>query len=90
MAVAVATLPGATLWHDGQFEGRRVQLPANPTTTTCAPWAWHGDAPHHVLVVNLSGHPAQARIPLPWSVLRGGRWRITDRLDDNAYDRVGE
>jgi len=26
-AIAVATLPGATLWHDGQFEGRRVRLP---------------------------------------------------------------
>jgi hypothetical protein len=26
-AVAIATLPGATLWHDGQFEGRRVRLP---------------------------------------------------------------
>jgi hypothetical protein len=23
-AAAIATLPGATLWHDGQFEGRRV------------------------------------------------------------------
>jgi hypothetical protein len=26
-AVAIATLPGATLWHEGQFEGRRVRLP---------------------------------------------------------------
>jgi hypothetical protein len=26
-AVAVATLPGATLWHDGQIEGRHVRLP---------------------------------------------------------------
>jgi hypothetical protein len=26
-AVAVATLPGATMWHDGQFEGRRTHLP---------------------------------------------------------------
>ncbi|GIE91234.1 alpha-amylase [Actinoplanes regularis] len=26
-AVAVATLPGAVLWHDGQFEGRRTHLP---------------------------------------------------------------
>ncbi|GAA2706450.1 alpha-amylase [Actinoplanes palleronii] len=26
-AVAIATLPGATLWHDGEFEGRRVHLP---------------------------------------------------------------
>jgi hypothetical protein len=24
---AIATLPGATLWHDGQFEGRRTHLP---------------------------------------------------------------
>ncbi|MEV4280398.1 alpha-amylase [Actinoplanes xinjiangensis] len=26
-AVAIATLPGATLWHDGQFEGRTTRLP---------------------------------------------------------------
>jgi hypothetical protein len=26
-AVAVATLPGATLWHEGQFEGWRVRVP---------------------------------------------------------------
>jgi len=26
-AIVVATLPGATLWHDGQFEGRRQQVP---------------------------------------------------------------
>jgi hypothetical protein len=26
-AVVIATVPGATLWHDGQLEGRRVQLP---------------------------------------------------------------
>ncbi|CAM5257245.1 hypothetical protein SALBM135S_01611 [Streptomyces alboniger] len=26
-AVLVATLPGATLWHEGQFTGRRVHLP---------------------------------------------------------------
>lgn len=25
--MAVATLPGATLWHEGQFEGRRVRPP---------------------------------------------------------------
>jgi hypothetical protein len=25
--VTIATLPGATLWHEGQFEGRRVRPP---------------------------------------------------------------
>ncbi len=26
-AVAIATLPGTKLWHEGQFEGRRVRVP---------------------------------------------------------------
>jgi glycosidase len=26
-AIAIATLPGATLWHEGQFEGRQVHPP---------------------------------------------------------------
>jgi len=26
-AVAIATLPGATMWHEGQFEGDRVHVP---------------------------------------------------------------
>jgi glycosidase len=26
-ALAIATLPGAKLWHEGQFEGRKVRLP---------------------------------------------------------------
>jgi hypothetical protein len=26
-AVTIATLPGATLWHEGQFEGRRARVP---------------------------------------------------------------
>ena len=26
-AVVIATLPGATMWHEGQFEGWRVRLP---------------------------------------------------------------
>ena len=26
-AVVAATLPGAQLWHEGQFEGRKVRVP---------------------------------------------------------------
>ena len=134
-AVAIGTLPGATLWHDGQFEGRRVKLPVfldrrpdepvdadlrgfyhrlvdgsaavrhgdwtvldchgwpdNPTHHDLLAWAWtgpeHGDVPHHVVVVNLSGHPCQARIPLPSP--RGGRWRLTDLLVGAGYEREGD
>ena len=44
-AVAIATLPGAVLWHEGQFEGRRVhppvflsRRPAEPPDTALAGW----------------------------------------------------
>ncbi|MBV9445152.1 MAG: hypothetical protein JO345_04545 [Streptosporangiaceae bacterium] len=44
-ATAIATLPGATLWHEGQFEGRRVRPPVfldrrpdEPPDTELARW----------------------------------------------------
>ena len=44
-AVAIATLPGATMWHEGQFEGRRVRppvflqrRPAEPPDEELAAW----------------------------------------------------
>lgn len=130
--MAVATLPGATLWHEGQFEGRRVRppvflrrrpqepvdeplrafygrlLPAaaavrrgdwRPLTPTGWPdndthrdllaWTWtHADA-RHLVVVNHSERPAQARLPLPWDDLRGRACRATDLLTGAVYDRDG-
>ncbi|MFC8428395.1 alpha-amylase [Streptomyces sp. NPDC057253] len=132
-AVAVATLPGATLWHEGQFEGRRVRppvflsrrpqepvdeplrafygrlLPAaatvrrgewrpvtpagwpdNDTHRRLLAWTWtHADA-RHLVVVNDSDGPAQARLPLPWDDLRGREHRLTDLLDGAVYDRDGD
>ncbi|MDH6611828.1 hypothetical protein M2164_007463 [Streptomyces sp. SAI-208] len=132
-AVTVATLPGATLWHEGQFEGRRVRppvflrrrpqepvdeplrdfyhrlLPAaasvrrgdwRPLTLEGRPdddthrnllaWTWtHADA-RHLVVVNDSDRPAQARLPLPWEDLRGRVCRATDLLTGAVYDRDGD
>jgi hypothetical protein len=57
-AVTIATLPGATMWHEGQFEGRRVRPPVflsrrpdEPPDAELA--AWYGRllaavAAHHV------------------------------------------
>ncbi|WP_433291810.1 alpha-amylase [Actinoplanes sp. CA-030573] len=128
-AVAIATLPGATLWHDGQFEGRRVHLPVflgrfpdepadedlrafyrrllavvggmrradwrlldvggwpdNPTHADVVAWAWHDEVPHHIVAVNLSDHPAQGRIALPWPAL-SGHTRLVDLLDGRVFER---
>jgi hypothetical protein len=136
-AVTIATLPGAALWHEGQLDGRTVQLPVflarrpdekpdgelrafygsvlrtardvrrgawrlldttgwpdNDSFRDVVAWAWSdGDAagrPHHVVVVNLSGHASQARVPLPWPALAGSRWSLSDALSGKAYDRDGD
>ncbi|MBV9206984.1 MAG: alpha-amylase [Actinobacteria bacterium] len=138
-AVTVATLPGATLWHEGQFEGRRVRPPVflsrrpeeppdhdlarwyhgllaavagyrvrtgtwrlleaagwpdNQSFRNLVAWAWDGDGEprgtRQVVVVNLSGQPAQARIRLGWPDLAGRGWRLTDILSQAAFDRDGD
>jgi hypothetical protein len=138
-AVTIATLPGATFWHEGQFEGRRVRVPvfldrrpdeppdqelaawyrdllrqvaehrvrsgawqllqANgwPDNQSCAnliTWSWTpgddtGGVRGHLVVVNLSGTPAQARIPLPWPDLPGRQWSLVDLLSGDDFTRDG-
>jgi hypothetical protein len=135
-AIALATLPGATLWHEGQFEGRRVRpsvflsrrpdeplrpdladwyrrqlatvathgvrrgdwrlltstgWPDNQSYRNLLAWSWSGDGDlWHAVVINLSGQPAQGRIPLEWPDLPGRSWRLTDLLQDNMFDRDGD
>jgi hypothetical protein len=134
--VTVATLPGATLWHDGQFEGLRVRPPVflarrpdepqdldlarwyrrllatvashrvrqgawqlleasgwpdNQSCRNLVAWSWSGDdgGDRHVVVVNLSGDPAQGRIPLAWKDLPSRSWHLTDLLAEHVFERDG-
>jgi hypothetical protein len=139
-AVTIATLPGATMWHEGQFEGRRVFVPVfldrrpdeppdqelaawyrnlvrqvgehrvrtgawqlleaagwadNQSGQNLIAWSWTpgddaGDVRRHVVVVNLSGTPAQAQIPLPWPDLAGRTWSLTDLLSGEDFGRDGD
>jgi hypothetical protein len=133
-AVAIATLPGATLWYEGQFEGRRVKIPVqlarrpaeppdealrefhrrllpavrdsgmrdgdwrllectgwadNPSHRELVAWCWTRGSVRHLVVVNLLGRSAQARIPLPWDDLGGRAWTLRDLLADVSYQRDG-
>jgi hypothetical protein len=66
-AVAVATLPGATMWHEGQFEGRRVRPPVflarrpdEPLEEDLARW-------YRRLLATVAGHR-----------VRQGAWRLLE------------
>jgi len=66
-AVAIATLPGATLWHEGQFEGRRVhppvflsRRPAEPPDAALAGW-------YRRLLTAVAGRR-----------VRSGRWQLLE------------
>ncbi len=132
-AVMIATLPGATLWHEGQFDGWKVRLPvflgrrpaepsdaglrevylaliaAAPTIrvgewSDCAAtgwpgdssceqlvtWCWRSDGERSLVVVNLSGDTAHARVHVPWDDLGGRDWRMDDVLTGAVFERSGD
>jgi hypothetical protein len=70
-AVAIATLPGATFWHEGQFEGRHVRVPVfldrrpdEPPDEQLA--AWYRD-----LLRVVAEHKVRAGA---WQLLQAGGW----------------
>jgi len=134
-AITIATLPGARLFYEGQFEGRKVRAPVflrrrpnepqdpalrvfygkllgaidaaafregqwslcrrwgwtdNPTYQNLVAWSWLKGDDRYLIVVNLSGRSAQARVQPPWGDLRGKTWRLVDVLRDVTYDRSGD
>jgi hypothetical protein len=133
-ATMIATLPGATLWHEGQFDGRRTRVPAflsrrpdeppdadlrafyerlliavhesgmragdwrlldctgwpnNPSYLDLVAWCWSTAKTRHLVIINLLGRPAQARIPLPWDDLAGRTWTLHHLLTGESYERAG-
>jgi hypothetical protein len=133
-AITMATVPGARLFQEGQFEGRKVRPPVflarrpeepadhelvafyqgllstiagdlwhegqwrlcqcsgwpdNQSARNILAWTWKRAVDRALIVVNLSDAPAEARVHLPWSDLRGTTWHLADALSGVAYDRAG-
>lgn len=133
-AVAMSTLQGGRLFHDGQFEGRRVRIPVflrrgpdepvdadlrdfyarlltgiasselgagrwhlcdcsgwpdNDSYQRLVAWCWEA-ASRHLVIVNLSDQPAQARVHLPWDGLEGVDWTLDEKLSDQRLVRAGD
>ena len=60
--------------------------PDNDSHRNLVAWCWA----RHLVVVNLSDAPAQARVRLPWQDLRGRGWELGDRLDGRRFERSGD
>jgi hypothetical protein len=133
-ALAIATLPGIKLFHEGQFDGRTVRLPVflgrrpqepvdqnlqgfykrllgaidkpvfrdgrwslcertgwsdNMTCQNLVAWSWLKDDDRFLIIVNLSDHPAQNQIKVPWTDVVG-EWRLSDVISGATYERDGD
>ncbi len=64
--------------------------PDNDGARRLVAWGWDGPAGRHLVVVNLSDAPAQARVRLPWPGLGGRRWALADRLGGERFERDGD
>ena len=134
-SVAIATLPGAVLFHEGQLEGRRTRIPVflqrrpfepadselrafyrtlldaishpvflhgqplsceitgwsdNDSYRSIAAWCWQFENVRRLIVVNLGGNAAQARIHLPWNTTARLHWKLTDVITTETFTRDAE
>ena len=134
-AVAILTLTGAMLLHEGQFEGRKVRLPvflgrrpAEPVDQDLAvfyerllkavnreefrngewrlcersgwpdnhsyvhilAWCWVKDEERYLVIINFKQDATQARVQVPWDVLREKQYHLNDVLSGQTYDRSGD
>src|SRR5436305_2495049 len=61
----------------------------NDTYTKLLAWSWSQNKERYLVVVNLSPHPSQGRVLLPWSELVGKVWRLTDVLSGEVFEHGG-
>ncbi len=65
--------------------------PGNSGFDRFVAFAWRGRLDERLaVVVNYSDAGAQCRLSLPFTDLSGRRFRLTDRLSEEAYDRDGD
>jgi Alpha amylase, catalytic domain len=64
--------------------------PDNDSFRRLVAWCWSTPRSRHLVVVNFSDAPAQARVHLPWGdELRGSGWALSDMLAGERFERNG-
>ena len=74
-AVAIATLPGATLWYEGQFEGRRVRQPVFLSRQPAEPLDASLAGRYRRLLTVVASHRVRAGA---WQLLEVAGWPDND------------
>jgi hypothetical protein len=64
--------------------------PDNDSFRRLVAWCWSTPEARHLVVVNLSDGPAQARVRLAWPDLGADGWQLSDRLDGPSFERAGD
>src|SRR3954454_5919255 len=64
--------------------------PDNDSHRQLVAWGWSAPEGRHLVVGNLSGGAAQARVRLPSPGLAGRAWPLTDRLAGQRFERAGD
>jgi hypothetical protein len=73
-------------WRLGEVTG----WPDNPTTQNLIAWSWEKTKDRCLVVVNLSGNPAQGRVTWPWPEAKQKQWKLSDPIQSTEYVRDGD
>ena len=85
----------ATLRESGVRQGgwrlcERSGWPDNQSHMNIVSWCWQGLRSFGLIVLNLSGSPAQAQVRIPIDSLRGRTWPLKEAFTSVVYDRPGD
>jgi hypothetical protein len=77
--------------RDGEWQLCEITgWPDNDSYRRLVSWCWSTPASRHLVVVNLSDAPAQARVRVPWGDAGGRNWDLADRLGGQHFERSGD
>jgi len=64
--------------------------PDNASAEALVAWTWTAADALSLVVVNLTGQPADGMVHVGHAEPAGGRWLLTDVLDGASYERSGD
>ena len=77
-------------FHNGHWQlCERSGWPDNSSFQNLVAWCWAGDTDRYLIIVNLSGAPAQGLVKVPWEDLEERTCHLTNVLSDEIFDRDG-